>query len=41
MVSFTINIEITSGVGAQRNEPFKGNHEMQRWDKTLTKSNDK
>ena len=39
MVDFTINLEVMTTVGAQRNETFRGWHEMQRRDASSVKSN--
>ena len=39
MVSFTINLEIMSGVVAKFNETFREWYGMQRWDLTPVKTN--
>ena len=39
MVSFTINLEVMSGVEAQQNKAFRGWYEMQREDTTPVKIN--
>ena len=39
MISFRINLEVMIRVEAQRNETFRGWHEMQIRDTTLIKTN--
>ena len=39
MISFTINLEVMSRVGARRNGNFRGWHEMQRKAVTIVKTN--
>ena len=40
MVSFTINFNVKSTVGAERNETIRGCYEIQRRDKTQVKTDD-